>query len=156
MTKFLSLIGGIKGIIVIVLIFALGGYIFIQKRNVTAAETARDLAVEQRNSVALERDKAIIAAKENKDTIDRLEMEKEFANKAIIALQTAKETNRVNTITREIIIKNQASAPANAAQAAPVLGDIISEIQADRVRRRSNIQEAFSNELPFVTKGIQE
>jgi hypothetical protein len=65
-----------------------------------------------------------------------LEQEKKDANDALNTLALAKETNRTNTVTREIIIQNQASVPANSAQTAPVVKDIIEAVQRDRDRRR--------------------
>jgi len=137
MAAFLSLIGGIRGIAVIALLLALGGWAFTQKRHVEQAELARDQAIAQRDQAAVERDKAIAAAQVNDATIKRLEQEKKDINDALNTLASAKETNRENTVTREVIIQNQANVPANSAQAAPVLGSIIAEVQADRVRRRA-------------------
>lgn len=132
-----NLIGGIKGIIGIALVIALGGWVWTQKQNVKEAYLARDQAIAQRDIVASERDKAIGAAQANDATIKRLEQEKEDINDALNTLALARETNRTNTVTREVIIQNQASVPANAARAAPVLGAIIKEVQNDRVRRRA-------------------
>lgn len=132
-----NLIGGIKGIIGIALVIALGGWVWTQKQNVKEAYLARDQAIAQRDIVASERDKAIGAAQANDATIKRLEQEKEDINNALNTLALARETNRTNTVTREVIIQNQASVPANAARAAPVLGAIIKEVQNDRVRRRA-------------------
>ena len=132
-----NLIGGIKGIIGIALVIALGGWVWTQKQNVKEAYLARDQAIAQRDIVASERDKAIGAAQANDATIKRLEQEKEDINNALNTLALARETNRTNTVTREVIIQNQATVPANAARAAPVLGAIIKEVQNDRVRRRA-------------------
>ena len=132
-----NLIGGIKGIIGIALVIALGGWVWTQKQNVKEAYLARDQAIAQRDIVASERDKAIGAAQANDATIKRLEQEKEDINDALNNLALARETNRTNTVTREVIIQNQATVPANAARAAPVLGAIIKEVQNDRVRRRA-------------------
>lgn len=131
------LLGGIKGIGMILLIIAIGGWAFTQKRNVTKAELARDQAIVQRDMAGIERDKAITAARTNAETVTRLEQEKKDINDALNKLALAKEANRTNTVTREVIIQNQASVPANAAQAAPVLGAIIDEVQRDRTRRRA-------------------
>lgn len=137
MGAFLSFIGGIKGVAIIILLVALGGWAFTQKRNVEKAELARDQAIAQRDMAGIERDKAINAARVNADTITRLEQEKRDINEALNSLAQAKEKNATNTVTREVIIQNQASVPANSAQAAPVLGSIIDEVQKDRVRRRA-------------------
>lgn len=136
MAAFLSLIGGIRGIVVILLIIAVGGWAFTQKRAVEKAELARDQAITQRDMAGIERDKAIAVARENEETIGRLEQEKADINLALNTLAAAKETNRTNTVTREVIIQNQAAVPANAAVSAPVLRSIITEVQNDRVRRR--------------------
>lgn len=137
MGAFFSLIGGIKGVGIILLVIALGGWAWTQKRNVEKAELARDQAIAQRDMAGIERDKAIAAAQINDATIKRLEQEKDDINKALNSLASAKETNRTNTVTREVIIQNQATVPANAAQTAPVLSAIIAEVQNDRVRRRA-------------------
>jgi hypothetical protein len=136
MGAFFSFIGGIKGIVVILIVAALAGWIWNQKNNLEELKLQRDTAVAQRDIVVGERDKAIAAARENDITIRRLEAEREAVNSALNTLATAVANNRENTVTREVIIQNQASVPANAARAAPVLGAIVSAIQADRVRRR--------------------
>jgi len=137
MGTFFGLIGGLKGIAVIALILLVGGWAFTQKRAVEKAELARDQAIVQRDMAGQQRDKAIAAAQLSDATITRLEQEKKDINDALNTLALAKETNRTNTVTREVIIQNQATVPANSAQAAPVLGSIIAEVQRDRVRRRA-------------------
>lgn len=136
MTAFLNLIGGLKGLAIIALIIAVGGWAFVQKRNVEKAELARDQAITQRDAAAIERDKAIEAARVNEQTINLLNQEKELTNNALNTLQGILATNRTNTVTREVVIQGQAGVPSNAAVAAPILGTIINEIQADRSRRR--------------------
>ncbi|WP_407308405.1 hypothetical protein [Acinetobacter sp.] len=136
MSSFLTLIGGIKGVIFLVLTVALGGWIFTQKQHIDQALLERDKAIAQRDIVVAERDKAIDAATTNDETISRLEDEKRDINFALNSLAAAKDNNRSNTVTREIIIQNQAAIAANAAQAAPVLSSIITEVQNDRTRRR--------------------
>lgn len=136
MAAFYSLIGGIKGIGIILLVIVLGGYVWTQKRNADEAIAARDVAIQQRDSVVAERDKAIAAAKTSDETVKRLEQEKDDINQALNSLAQAKEINRGNTITREVIIQSQATVAANSAQAAPVLGAIVEAVQNDRVRRR--------------------
>ena len=137
MAAFLSLIGGIKGIGVIILLVVVGAWAYTQKHNVTEANLARDQAIVQRDQAGVERDKAIAIAKTNAETVTRLEQEKRDINDALNSLAQAKEANRGNTVTREVIIQNQASVPANSAVAAPVLGSIIAAVQDDRVRRRA-------------------
>lgn len=136
MAAFLEIIGGIKGIIVIIVFVVVGAWAYTQKRNYDKAILERDAAISQRNTAGEERDKAILAAKTNADTIARLEQDKLDINFALNKLAEAKETSRKNTVTREVIIQNQATVPANAAIVAPVIGTIINEIQNDRVRRR--------------------
>ena len=136
MTAFFNLIGGIKGIAIILLIAALGGYVYVQKRNVEKAELARDQAIAQRDSVAVERDKAIAAAKTNAETIDRLQEEKADINTALNNLAAAQVANRNTTVKRQTTINSQASIPANAAQVAPTVGDTIDDIQRARAARR--------------------
>lgn len=131
-----TLIGGFKGVAIIALIIALGGWIGVQKFNLSKAETARDQAIAERDMAATQRDKAIEAAKVNEKTIANLQQERDLANQALNTLQSARTTNRTNTVTREVIIQNQAGVPANQAIGAPVLGAIISEVQVDRQRRR--------------------
>ena len=136
MAAFLEIIGGIKGIIVIIVFVVVGVWAYTQKRNYDKAILERDAAISQRDTAGEERDKAILAAKTNADTIARLEQDKLDINFALNKLAEAKETSRKNTVTREVIIQNQATVPANAAIVAPVIGTIINEIQNDRVRRR--------------------
>ena len=100
------------------------------------AELARDQAIAQRDLAGVERDKAISAANASNETVLRLEQDKRDINLALNTLAAAQSANRENTVTREVIIQSQANVPANAAQAAPVLGAIIAEVQNDRVRRR--------------------
>lgn len=132
-----SFLGGIKGIALIVLVLAVGGWVWNQKNNLDKAILERDTAIAQRDMVAVERDKAIAAARTNAETIARLEEDKRNVNEALNNLARARETNAQNTVTREVIIQNQATVPANASRAAPVLGAIVSEIQTDRDRRRA-------------------
>lgn len=136
MAAFYSLIGGIKGIVIILLVIALGGYVWTQKQNADEAIAARDVAIKQRDDVIVERDKAVLAAKTNAETVTRLEEEKRDINQALNSLAQARETNRGNTVTREVIIQNQATVPVNSRQASPVLVTIIEAVQNDRVRRR--------------------
>ncbi len=136
MAAFFKLIGGIKGIAIILLIVALGGWAYYQKTKLDDAIAAKDTAISQAQGIAAERDKAIAAARTNAETISRLEQDKADINLALNTLASAKESNRKNTVTREVIIQNQSTVPANAATVAPVIGTIINEIQLDRVRRR--------------------
>lgn len=136
MTAFFSLIGGFKGIAIILLIAALGGYVYVQKRNVEKAELARDQAIAQRDSVVVERDKAIAAARTNAETIDRLQVEKDDINTALNNLAAAQVANRNTTVKRQNTINSQAAVPANAAQVAPTVGDTIDDIQQARAVRR--------------------
>lgn len=132
-----GLLGGIKGIGMILLIIAIGGWAFNLKHNVTKAELARDQAIVQRDMAGAQRDKAIAAAQVTAETNVRLEQEKADINTALNNLAKAKETNRTNTVTREVVIQNQSTVPANSARAAPVLVSIIKEVQGDRDRRRA-------------------
>jgi len=136
MTAFLSLIGGIKGVAIIVILLAVSAWAYTLKSDVTKANLARDQAITQRDQAGVERDKAIAAAKTNADTIDRLQVEKNDINTALNNLAQAKETNRTNTVTRQTVIQSASTVPANTAAAAPVLGQIITEVQNDRDRRR--------------------
>lgn len=137
MAAIFELIGGFKGLAIIALVIALGGYLFVQKQHVKSAELARDQAIAQRDQAATERDKAIAVAQENALTIKRLEQEKVDINDALNKLAAAKETTRVVTVTRQELINKQADVPANKAVVAPVLSDIIASIQQDRLARRN-------------------
>lgn len=127
---------GMTGIIAAIGIAAIGGWAWIQKRNVERAELARDQAIAQRDQAAVERDKAIEAARVNEQTIVSLQQEKELINQALNTLQTQREAIRTNTVTREVIIQRQATTAASTATTAPVIGDIIVAVQEDRIRRR--------------------
>lgn len=131
-----SLIGGVKGLAILALVLALGGWAANKTIQLNRAESARDQAIAQRDQAAVQRDKAIEAAKTNEQTIARLEDEKKNLNQALNSLEAARQVNRANTVTRQVTIQREAGVPANAAQAAPVLGTIIKEVQADRYRRR--------------------
>jgi hypothetical protein len=137
MTNFLSLIGGVKGIIIILIVGALGLWAYNLKSTASKAVLERDQAITQRDAIATERDKAITAARTNAETVTKLEQEKSDTNLALNTLAAAQQVNSQNTITREVIIQNQSSVAANSAVAAPVLGAIVTEIQKDRVRRRA-------------------
>lgn len=137
MTTFLSLIGGVKGIIIILIVAALGLWAYNLKSTATKAVLERDQAITQRDAIATERDKAITAARTNAETVTKLEQEKSDVNLALNTLAAAQQVNGTNTVTREVVIQNQAAIPANSAIAAPVLSDIITEVQTDRVRRRA-------------------
>jgi hypothetical protein len=137
MTAFLSLVGGVKGIIAILIIGALGLWAYNLKSTATKAVLERDQAITQRDAIATERDKAITAARANAETVTKLEQEKSDVNLALNTLAAAQQVNSQNAITREVIIQNQSSVAANSAKAAPVLGVIVKEIQNDRVRRRA-------------------
>ena len=50
MAALLSLIGGVKGLVVIALLLALGSWAAVQKINLSKAETARDQAIALRAS----------------------------------------------------------------------------------------------------------
>jgi hypothetical protein len=130
-----SLIGGIKGVVAIVLIVALGGWIWNTKSNLEQAEAQRDTAIAQRDLVAAERDKAIEVARINQGTVDFLKQDKQDINAALNTLAQQRAENAQNTVTREVIIQSQAALPANSAITAPVIGDIISEIQIDKLTR---------------------
>lgn len=131
-----SLIGGIKGAAIIAVILAIGAWAAVQKISLSKAEAARDQAIVQRDQAGIERDKAITAAQANAVTIKNLEQEKALTNQALNSLRDAQVSNRANNVTREVIIQREAGVPANAAAAAPVLGTIVTEVQADRYRRR--------------------
>lgn len=139
---FFKLIGGVKGAIIIALVVALGTWVAVKKHRMDKElETAieeRDKAVAAAAQTAAERDKAIEAARVNSETINRLNEEKALINQALNAYQQLQSQNRATASAREIIIQREAVVPANSAPAAPIIGTIISEIQADRVRRRGN------------------
>lgn len=131
-----SLIGGIKGAVILAVILAIGAWAVTQKVSLSRAETARDKAIVERDQAGDERDKAITAAQANAVTIRNLENEKELTNQALNSLREAQVSNRANNVARDVIIQRESGIPANAARAAPVLGTIITEVQADRYRRR--------------------
>lgn len=133
-----GLLGGIKGMVMIALVIAALGWVAVQRSNVQKANLARDQAIVQRDMAGQQRDRAIAVARENAETITRLEEEKNLVNAALNTLQANQEQNRASSVTRELIIQQQESLPTNIGAAAPVLGDIISQIQSDRVRRRGN------------------
>lgn len=136
MGALLSLIGGIRGIVFLALVLLLGGWAATLKHNADKAYAARDAAIVQRDNAAVQLERSIAAAKKNEETIARLTEEKELANEALNNLQAARVSNKTNTVTRQVVIRNQAAVPANSAVAAPVLGSIVDEVQKDRVRRR--------------------
>jgi hypothetical protein len=132
-----TLLGGIKGIAIIVLVATLGVWAFKKNSDVKNLTLQRDTAISQRDAVAVERDKAVTANAESQRTIESLQYERDLANKALNTINDNRATNRQNTVTREVIIQNQASNSVNAGAAAPVFGPLIGSIQEDRVRRRS-------------------
>lgn len=136
MGALLSLIGGIRGIVFLALVLLLAGWAATLKHNADKAYAARDAAIVQRDNAAVQLERSIAAAKKNEETIARLTEEKELANEALNNLQAARVSNKTNTVTRQVVIRNQAAVPANSAVAAPVLGSIVDEVQKDRVRRR--------------------
>ena len=139
LTSLFTLIGGVKGVIIIALLAALGGYIALQHHHVTVAEAERDTALAQRDMAAGERDKAISAAQTNAATITKLESERDLANQALNSLQAARDTIKNSSATRSATIQKQAALPANTALAAPVLGTLIFDIQNDRIIRRGGV-----------------
>lgn len=131
-----SLIGGIKGFIYIAIFLAVVGWAANKTYQLDKVEKARDVAISERDLAAAARDKAISVAKDNERTISILKQEKENINSALSTLETAKNNNRVVSSARASVITSSAKVPANAAIAAPVLGNLIEEIQIDRTRRR--------------------
>jgi hypothetical protein len=136
MLAFFNLIGGVKGVIVLVLIAALGGWAWKQKHDVSVAEEARDTVVAQMKQAEKDRDAAIAVAKTNEDTINQLRDEKKAINDALNTLNTAKETARLTASARETLIQSQSSLPSSSAITAPVISSVIVEVQNDRARRR--------------------
>lgn len=135
-----SLIGGFRGAIYIAIIVFIAGWAGVQYKKLGDAETAKTQAIAERDQAAIARDRAIQAARDNEQTISRLEEEKKTLNTALSNLESARVANRQTAVVRERVIRETAKVPENAAPAAPVIGNLISEIQADRQRRRGVTQ----------------
>jgi len=136
MAAILSLIGGVKGLFIIALVLALGTYIGVLHHKATVAETAQKVAEANAAQANADRDKAIKVAQDNAATIAALNQEKQNINDALNTLQSAKNQNASNNQTRQVIITQGASVPANQAIAAPIIGTMIHTVQADRFGRR--------------------
>jgi len=154
MTAFLALIGGVKGLAILALLIALGGYIAVLKHQATSAQNARDVAVAHATEIQGQLDKAIQANKDNEVVIANLNQEKQNINDALNTLQSAKDTNHANSQTRQVIITQGAGVPANAAQAAPVVGNMIQAVQSDRFMRRG--LPDTQNAAPATSARIKE
>lgn len=132
----MSIFSNLKWFLLAFAVLLVGGWGYSKHRAIEKLEVERDRAIVQRDSAAAQRDKAIQAAKDNALVVDTLKQEKADINTALNALASAQATNRTNTITREVIIQNQAADPLNSGQAAPVIKAIIAEVQEDRDERR--------------------
>ena len=137
---FFKMIGGIKGVAIIAALLAVGGWAFVQKNNVKKANLARDQAIVQRDAAGVERDKAIAVARVNAATIKQLETEKKLADDSLVALDGLYKASLKRTNTREIIIREQASNPANQVGLSPVLQATVNDILADRAARRGEVK----------------
>lgn len=136
MTAFFNLIGGVKGIIIGLIIAAALGWVFVQKRAVTKAEEARDIAIAQQQQIKGELDKALSANKENQDTIRKLQEEKDNIQLALNQRDAdlQKIRNRVNKTDKTI--DSQAGLPENKAPLSPVLKSVLQELEAERALKR--------------------
>lgn len=131
-----SLIGGFRGLAIIFIIAALGGWLALQKHNVTKANAERDAAIVQRDEAGIQRDKAIETARINERAITALEEEKKLVNQALNTLHQNQVTSRAHSSERNILIQNQNGTSESRAITAPIISDIIQNIQDDRIIRR--------------------
>lgn len=126
----------LKYVIITVLCFVCTYIIYAKYHEFEKLENELKIAIAQRDAVVVQRDKAVAVVRANDLVIEQLKQDKEDVNEALKSLSLAQQANEKNTAAREVIIQQQASKPANAVEAAPVLLDVIAEIEKDRIARR--------------------
>lgn len=132
---FLDLIGGIKGIAVIAIILALGGYVWKTKHDAGVLEQQIVTLTAQRDEAGTARDQALAANATNLEAINQLKAEKLATNTALNNLEAARVKDQVTIGTLRASIRAQASNPLNQTKLSPVLSDTIRAIQAERIKR---------------------
>lgn len=128
---------GLKGIVIIVAILALGGWAGFNHFKISSAVAARDQAIADRDQAAIARDKAIDANKVTQDTIDRLTKEKADVQTALNNLDIDRRKNQKVINDLSTVIRSMATDPANKVQLSPVLQKTVDEIQRQRVAREA-------------------
>lgn len=156
MAAILSLIGGVKGLVIIALVLALGAYIGVLHHEKSVAQEATKTAQAQAAQANADRDKAIKVAQDDAATIANLQQEKQNVNDALNTLQTAKNNNAASASTRQTIITSGAGIAANKATTAPVIGNMIQAVQSDRAVRRGVPDTQLSGTDPVATGSIRE
>lgn len=137
MTTFLSLIGGVKGIIISVIIALALGYIALQRHELSSANQARDTAIAQKIEIQGQLDKAIDVAKANQTTIDRLNSEKQSIQEALNKKDLDVANNQKTVNKTNVAIDKQANEPVNRVELSPVLKTTLEALQEERERRRA-------------------
>jgi hypothetical protein len=123
--------------IIIALLLAWGGlqYVKLQK-----AQADKVTAIADRDKVAIERDKAIGVANTNADTISKLNQEKKDIEDSVARLAAQRKKDQATISNLSSIIDSQDLNPENHLILSPVLKEIITNIQDQRVKRWSTVK----------------
>lgn len=132
---FFNLIGGTKGVIIIALFLAVGGWAGFKTLQVSRAETKAKEAIEERDLAAMARDKAVAVNDANLKTIQQMNQEKELIQTSLNNLEEQRKKDSVNIGKLSDIISRGKSNPANQVGLSPVVQDVILQIQNDRAAR---------------------
>lgn len=131
-------IGGLKGIAIIAVMLSVLGFLGYQHHQISAARADLAAAVLARDAANEARDKAIAVAQANDATVKQLQQEKRDAEAALNELAARKKLDDATIAALSAAIKAQATNPANQVQLSPVLKQIITDIQAERLKRQGS------------------
>ena len=131
----LDLFKNLKLIVTVLVILGLGAFAYIQHGQVNSAREESKTAKMERDTARADRDKAIIAAKENADTVKSLLSEREEINKSFETLRAEQQKIRILIGKLDKIIIAETSNPANFSPVQPVISRVITDIQEERAAR---------------------
>jgi ribonuclease D len=137
---FLNLIGGIKTLIGIIILVALGGYIFILHRDINKAEARVVEVTQQRDDAGRARDAAISANAISDATITQLLQEKTDIQNSLDNLKLTRQKDQAVLTQLRASIKAQSTVPENKVPVSPVVSDTIAKIQLERTKRMSPVK----------------
>lgn len=131
----LDLFKNLKLLVVTLVLLGFGAFAYFQHQQIGSAQAESRIAIKERDTAIADRDRAVIAAKENADTVKSLLSEREEINKSFETLRAEQQKIRILIGKLDKIIIAETSNPANFSPVQPVISRVITDIEEERTAR---------------------
>jgi hypothetical protein len=128
---------GVKGVAILVLLLALGGWAAYKTYQVSSAQAEAVAAKAERDEAATARDEALKVNTANQLAISQLQKEKADIQVALTNLDADRKKNQKVINDLSAVIRTMATDPANKVQLSPVLQATVDTIQKQRTAREA-------------------